>query len=116
MSLVEWALWGLAGAFVYAAPRLLISLTEAGAAGFYLWRHVAAFIVALAFGPIAGAGIAPFLASEFHRTVIAEHRAIAIVIGMVANPVAPSIVHLVSDGILRQFNAPLRAPRPGKRS
>lgn len=116
MTLLVWAAWGIAGAFIYAAPKLLISLSEDEVDGNpHRARHIAAFVLALTFGPIAGAGFGPLLAAEFHRTSLAELRAIAIVVGMVANPVAPQVVHLVSDTILRRLNAPLSPVRQRSR-
>lgn len=110
MDLLFWAGWGLAGAFVYAAPKLLISLFEAPdiARPGKAWAE---FFVALSFGPIAAAAFGPFAAGELHRTSASEFRAGAVVIGMIVNPVAPSIVHVFSEGLLRWAGHPL-AKRP----
>lgn len=112
MPLEIWALLGLLGAFMYASPRALVAVAESENSGQRV-RHIAEFILALSFGPIAGAGFGPLLAGEFHRTSLAELRAIAIVVGMVANRLAPEIVHLASDTLRRWLNAPLKPLRKG---
>lgn len=106
MTLVMWALWGLSGAFVYAAPRLLVSLFDASQPGRPA-KSVAEFLVAISFGPIAAAGFGPFLADEFHRTSASELRAAAVVAGMIVNSAAPSLVKLFTEGLLRWAGQPL---------
>lgn len=110
MSLIAWALWGLAGAFVYAAPKLIVALFDDGVAGRRA-RAIAEFVVSLSFGPIAAAAFGPFAAGELHRTSVSELRAGAVVIGMIVNPVAPSIVRIFSDNVLRWAGHPLANKR-----
>ena len=83
MDVLGLAFWGLLGAFVYAAPRFVISV-----AGGKLAMPMLEGLVALAIGPISAAGFGQFLGATVHQTSIAELRAIAVVIGMISNPVA----------------------------
>lgn len=108
MTLEGFALWGLLGAFVYAAPRLVVAFSEQREGPPVLWLPVAEFVIALACGPIGAAGFTQLIADFIRKSNPADLRAIALVIGMVANPLAPSIVHLVGEGILRHVGAPLR--------
>jgi hypothetical protein len=111
MDLVGFALWGFLGAFVYAAPRLLVAFSEERP-GRKWWFPLLEFAVALAFGPIGASGFTQIVADVVRQTNGADLRAIALVIGMVANPLAPSVVHLVGEGILRHVGAPLRKRTP----
>lgn len=115
MDVWGFAFWGLCGAFVYAAPRLLVSLTELiSGAPARLWLVLAEFAVSLSFGPIGAAGFSQFVANTLHQTTVPELRAIAVVIGMIANPTAPLLVHLFQEQILHRFSAPLKKLSPSK--
>lgn len=106
MSLLDWALWALAGAFAYATPRLITATFDAkpnGSRG----KAVAEYVFALATGPIAGAGIGPYLAAELHRSTGTECRALAIITGLLVNPVAPVAVHLMTDVVLARLGHPI---------
>lgn len=105
MSLIFWSLWGFLGAFVYAAPRLIVAWSEARAAAKPFGMRVAEFVIALTFGPIFAAGFGPFAAHYLGREADQEVRALALVIGMVANPAAPLLVRLVTGDILRRIGA-----------
>jgi hypothetical protein len=103
----DFAIWGVLGAFVYAAPRLLIAAADRNP-NREAWTPWAEFAVALLTGTISAAGCGALVASTIHQTQLADLRAIGLVIGMVANPVAPAIVHLIGDNILHRLNAPLK--------
>lgn len=103
MALEWWAIWGLLGAFVYAAPRLILSAAEAKVAGRHAWTQFAEFLVALSFGPIFSSGFGPWAAFYVKLEGAHEIRAVALVIGMVANPLAPAVVKLASGDILRRL-------------
>ena len=115
MSIEALALWGLAGAFVYAAPRFLMSLSETRLPE-HRWYPFAEFLVSLGIGPIAGAGFGQFVAGSIHMLKSEELRAITVVVGMIANPVAPAIVQLLGTGLVRRLGGatmPLKRT-PGK--
>lgn len=110
MSLAAWAFWGFLGAFVYAAPRFLLVWSEGWKKSLRL--AFAEFLVALATGPIGAAGFGPVIAVTIHRTDDASSRAVAIVLGMLANPMAPKVVSLVGGNVMRWLGAPLREKAP----
>jgi hypothetical protein len=105
MTLLAWSLWGFLGAFVYAAPRLLVAWGESRASGGSVVPHLSEFVVALTFGPIFSAGFgewgADYLGWEEPRAL----RAVSLVIGMVANPVAPVLVKLATGEIVGRLGA-----------
>lgn len=105
MSLVAWALWGLLGAFVYAAPRLLVAWGESRAAGQAPHPHFFEFVVALSFGPIFSSALGEWGAGYVGMTEPRALRAVSLVLGMVANPVAPVIIALVSGNIIARLGA-----------
>jgi hypothetical protein len=105
MDLWVTAFWGALGAFVYAAPRLLI-LLGGKVDSHRLWAGALEFAVSLAIGPIGAAGFTEFIASSLHQSGSAPHRAIAVVLGMIANPVSPTIVQTLGTGIVRRLGAP----------
>jgi hypothetical protein len=105
MTALEWALWGLAGAFVYAAPRTVVAASETLAAGRKFLPVLAEGAVALFVGPICSVGLGPVAGSYIHAASGDGLRAVGLVVGMVANPVSPLIVKLVSAGVLRRFGS-----------
>jgi len=94
----ELAIWGFFGAFVYAAPRLLVAW-----AGGRRTTGTAECIIALAIGAIGSAGFTQFIGDVVRQSQPADLRAIAVVLGMISNPVAPSIVHLMGTGLVRRL-------------
>ncbi len=104
MPTLYWIGWGVLGAFVYGAPRLLVIFGDRSGSGGPLWPHVLEFVVGLSFGAIFGAAFGP---SAVSRLGIKgdELPAIAFMIGLVANPIAPVIVKLATKGILRRAGA-----------
>jgi hypothetical protein len=113
MTLVGFAFWGLLGAFVYAAPRLLVVLAEKAPTK-PVWIHLAEFLLALCLGPIGASAFTPIVAEIIGWHGDANLRATALVVGMVANPIAPTVVNLVGDMILHRLYAPLDKPRKPK--
>lgn len=86
------ALWGLAGAAIYAAPRWLACKFE-GDGG--LVRCTLDALVCLAVGTLAAAAFAPWALDFLHQ----KQRylsAIAAMIGLLANPTAPRLVEKLS--------------------
>jgi len=105
MDLWVVALWGLMGAFVYAAPRLLLLLSAKVDARRVIFG-IAEFLVALTIGAIGATGFSAFIGAAIHQTNVGEIRAVALTLGMIANPVAPTIVHVLSTGVVRRLGAP----------
>jgi len=105
MILVAWALWGLLGAFVYAAPRLLVAWGESRVSGTPVLPHLIEFSVALTFGPIFASGFGEFGAGYLGWEEPRALRAVSLVIGMVANPAAPLLINLVTGQILGRVGA-----------
>lgn len=100
MSILYWALWGVLGAFVYAAPRVLVSWADSRSTDKPMLPHIAEFLISLTFGPIFSAGFGPFVAGYLTRESSHELRAIALVIGMVANPASPLVVKLITGRLV----------------
>lgn len=104
-------LWGGAGAFVFAAPRLLVCIQackESGRAACVL-----EFIFAILIGVIGAEGVGPAASQWLHRTAEYEVRALAVFLGLLANPAAPGLVKLMSAqsmlrAILKSLGGPSR--------
>lgn len=87
------AWWGFLGAIVYAAPKLLACVFETRTDS----RHPLAFcilefIVALFIGVVVAEMFAPWMMVFLKRDGQVELRAIAGLIGLLANPAAPVVV------------------------
>lgn len=111
MNEIGLALWGLAGAFVYGAPRLVVALTQSTEPR---WAPWAEFMVALSIGPIAAAGFGDLVAHWLNLTGAANQRALAVVIGLVANPAAPTVVRVVTSQLVRRLDAGSGGPASAK--
>ena len=98
------ALWGLAGAFIYAAPNLSTCLfTRKAGDGFgAIGRCVLDFAVALVIGALASAAFAQWAQAFLKRTGPEELRAIAAVIGLLANPAAPRLTARLSSWLIKK--------------
>ena len=115
MDVKGFAFWGVLGAFVYAAPRLLVSISDFKPDR-RAWMPWGEFAIAMLIGAIGAAACGGLVASTIHQTQSADLRAIGLILGMVANPVSPAIVHLVGENILHRLNAPLKPVKPRKTS
>ena len=88
--------WGLAGAFLYATPLLILEL-RTNPKG---WRtSFATFFVAMAAGPILAASFGPWLAYRFHWMALPDPRALLVTIGLTGNPLAPMLIRLVKEKV-----------------
>lgn len=112
MTLWEWALWGLAGAFAYGGPKLLANLFDPPQQPARPAKAIAFFVFALVMGPIAGAGFGPYLSGTLHLTGAAEWRALAVLSGLVVNPVAPTATDLWTQFVLARLGHPLAERKP----
>lgn len=104
-------LWGGAGAFVFAGPRLLVCLKGCGAGG--RAECILEFVFAILIGVIGAEGIGPAASAWLGRTAEYEVRALGVFIGLLANPVAPGLVKLMSAqsmlrAILKSLGGPSR--------
>lgn len=88
------ALWGLLGAFIYAAPRFSACFFAARQAGGTSVVCAVEASVCLAIGTITSPLIAPWLQYYLKRDGTHETMAIAAVIGLLANPVAPKLFNI----------------------
>lgn len=101
MTAAGWfAFWGCLGAFNYAAPKLSLCYYTAREAKSPWGRCIAEFPIALTTGAISAAAFSGWLGGFLHVT---DSRAIAAVIGMIANTVSPALIALVSDKLLKRF-------------
>ena len=108
MDIQGFAVWGFLGSVVYAAPRALASLSEGKASAH---KPIVAMIelgLALGVGTIGGEAFTQFVADTLRQTSPADVRAIAVVLGMVSNQIAPGIINLLGEGFLRHFGAPIK--------
>lgn len=86
---LSFALWGAAGAFIPSAPRLaacLNSCKETGARGFACTGD---FLIALLIGAIGAAAFSPVAIQLSH---LKDPAAIATMIGLLANRLAPNLI------------------------
>jgi hypothetical protein len=95
--------WGFCGAFIYAAPRLsacLFSAQETGAP----WAKCAvdgAFAVVI--GPISAGAFTGSVQSYWGLTSNEHLPAVSAMIGLLANPLAPSAIEVLSVGFLERL-------------
>lgn len=86
------ATWGGAGAFIYAAPRwLACAVPKPGAA----WSCTMEALVSIAVGVISAAAFSHWLLAFLHQRP-ADLPAVAAMVGLLANPVAPKLVEGLS--------------------
>lgn len=91
--------WGLCGAFIYAAPKLSACLFgSAPSAPCARCLVDAAFAIII--GPLAAASFNDSLAAHFGYSAQRDLNASAAVIGLLANPVAPSAIQLSVEGTM----------------
>lgn len=87
--------WGLGGAFIYAGPRLIVCIQQHQTWG-ERFGCIVEFLVSIGIGIFAAEGVGPYVAATLHQTQEHQVRALAVVVGLLANPVAPGIVKLMS--------------------
>lgn len=87
--------WGLVGAFAYAGPRLSVCIRQHQTWG-ERFGCILDFIVAMMVGCGLSAGWGPYAASYLHQTQQEQVTAIAVVLGLLANVIAPGLIKLMS--------------------
>lgn len=95
------ACWGLAGAVNYAAPKLSLCYYTAREAHAPWGKCLAEFPIALIVGAISAAAFSGWLAGFLHQS---DSRAVAAMVGMIANTVSPAMISLVSDKLVKRFS------------
>jgi hypothetical protein len=88
------ALVGLAGSFIYAAPRWLACMVGHREAKSPVWPCFAEFLTSLAIGAIAAFAFCAVVMGFAH---VKDINAIGALIGLLANPVAPKISNGFAD-------------------
>lgn len=96
LSVLAHALWGAAGAFVYAGPRLVACIKTCRSKGTPITECVGDFVVAILTGAIAGAACGLFVAAHLNQTQDHQVRAVVALTGFFANPVAPGLAKALS--------------------
>jgi hypothetical protein len=100
--LLQAALWGLAGAFMYAGPKMSACVFSAKPDDGPPIRCVIDAIIALIIGALASAAFAQFAQGFFKRAEPGALSAIAAVIGLLANPLAPRLIAKLSSWLLKK--------------
>jgi predicted anti-sigma-YlaC factor YlaD len=87
------AVWGGAGAFIYAGPRWLACFWPTKGTA---WRCTAEGAVCIIIGTLAAQAFAGWASRVFHQAP-ADLPAVAAMIGLLANPLAPRLVDGLSS-------------------
>jgi hypothetical protein len=95
-----YGLWGLSGAFIYAAPKLTVCYFTARESKLPWRRCAAEFPVSLTIGAIGAAAISGWLS---HLPGWADTRAVATLVGMVMNTVSPALISLISTRVIKRI-------------
>ena len=96
------AFWGLLGAIIYAAPKL-VSCVYSAESRSHSTRCCAEALVALVIGAIGAAAFEPWIDSYLHGSGAQNTRAMSAVIGMLANSTAPGIIAFLGDTLLTRI-------------
>lgn len=101
------ALWGFLGAFIYAAPRFSACFFASRQAGTTSVVCLVEGLICLAIGTIASPLVAPWLQQFLKRDGGHETMAIAAIVGLLANPVAPKLFNIETlISVLKSIKAP----------
>lgn len=109
-ELLTAAAFGLAGAFVYAAPRLSACWVSPKDDGESRGACAFEFACALIIGAIGAAAVGPWIADWRHMTQPRDLNAICVIIGLVANPSAPVLINL-APRMISTILASLKGPK-----
>jgi len=88
------ALWGFLGAFIYSAPRFSACFFANRQAGVSSLVCIVETVICLAIGTISSPLIAPWVQHFLKRDGSHETMAIAAIVGLLANPVAPKLFNI----------------------
>lgn len=101
-------LWGFLGAFIYAGPQFATCVfasqeTHAG------WLKCGLeFVIALIIGVIGAEAFGALILEMLHRDGPSDLRAVATIIGLLANKVAPMIVAKLPDALMEMATRMLK--------
>lgn len=102
------ALWGLLGAFIYAAPRFSACYFASRQSEGSSVQCGVDLVLSLAVGTAAAVVVSPWIQNYFHRQGDHEVRAIAAMVGLLANPVAPRLVNIETlVSVLKSIKGPV---------
>lgn len=90
------ALWGLAGAAVYAAPRWALCVKVCRRSGCDPRECHEELATSLLIGAIAAAALGLYVAENLGQTEPHQIRAVTALIGLVANRAAPGLIKIFS--------------------
>jgi hypothetical protein len=106
------AIWGAAGAFIYAAPLFSTCVFTSRAAGGSCARCSVELVTALAIGTLSAAAMAPLIQELSHRETAAWLRAVSAMTGLLANKFAPMIVSAAPGAATEWFNRMFKRSDP----
>ena len=116
LALLGQALWGFAGAVVYAAPRWALCVKVCRKQGCEPQECHEELIVSLIIGAIAGAAAGHYVADLVGQTEPHQIRAVTALIGLIANRAAPGLIRVLSakDTLTSVLQLALKALSGGK--
>ena len=97
------ALWGFLGAFMYAAPRTVVAIYAARERGLRWSGHVAEGVIALVVGTIAAEAFTAWIQDYLNRSSPHDLRALGVMLGLVSNRAAPTLVDLVAGKLMKRL-------------
>jgi hypothetical protein len=101
--ITDWpAFWGFLGAVISSAPKLTSCLYSGSGRG-HVIRCIGDAATALVVGTISAAAFTPWAQAYSHATAPQDTKAMAAVIGMLANSTAPGVIRFLSDNILTRI-------------
>lgn len=96
--------WGAAGSFIYAAPRLSVCLFAAQQTEGHWVQCGFEFAVSMVIGAIAAGILGPWIGVSVLKSADpAQARVIAATIGLLANPIAPRVIDVLSGRVLQML-------------
>ena len=91
--------WGTCGAFVYAAPFLVLSLWADGQDKAGRWKAFASFVVSLVTGCIFAEGFTRSVEQVVMKLVNIDVTAIALIVGVASNYIWPKLLRRLGTEI-----------------
>jgi hypothetical protein len=95
--------WGLGGAFIYAAPKLSACYFSALQTPESPAKCVVDAGFAVVIGPIAAAAFSGTVQANVSLSGVEHMPAVAAVIGLLANPVAPGAIEVFTEGVMKRI-------------
>ncbi|HEY3694188.1 hypothetical protein [Phenylobacterium sp.] len=108
---VQPAVWGFLGAFIYAGPRLSACIASPKEHGESPFACLVEFAIALIVGAIGAAAFAPWIIVSRGLTEARDLNAVAVLIGLMANPTAPTLISF-APRLASTVLAAMKGPKP----